>query len=355
MLARLPSWVGDCVAAEPALRSLAAATDGGARLSLALPRALLPLLEASLPRARRIAHERRAGERAADWRGHDVAILFPGSFRSAWTAWAAGIPRRVGWSRDGRALLLTDRARPPLERGGVPLGLGTSGAGRRYLPRSFAASAAELVGLVGLAVRDARPRLAIDAAARERVRARLAALGLAPGEPFVLACVGARPGSAKGYPPRQWAAVLAGLAQSGAPPALLAFGPGEEGAAAQVLEHARSRPRSYGPPAADLGELLALAAQSRLVLAADGGSRHVAAAAGADVVCVFGPTDPRHGALGLARERIVRIEVACGPCHRERCPLVGAGEHRCLRDLEPERIVHAALRALDAGGSAPPR
>jgi len=38
----------------------------------------------------------------------DLAILFPNSFESAAVMFAAGIPRRVGYSRDGRGMLLTD-------------------------------------------------------------------------------------------------------------------------------------------------------------------------------------------------------------------------------------------------------
>ena len=43
----------------------------------------------------------------------DLAILFPNSFRTACVAWLAGVPRRVGYARGGRGLLLTDRLRPP--------------------------------------------------------------------------------------------------------------------------------------------------------------------------------------------------------------------------------------------------
>lgn len=346
VLAHVPSWVGDAVAVEPALRRLARATGGGERLTLALPSAIVPLFEGVLPRARRVAHARRGAERAAGWRGHDVALLFPGSFRGAWTALAAGIPRRVGQARDGRGWLLTDRARPPLERGASALGRGLRGRGRRWLPRSVADGAAELLGLVGLAVNDPRPRLAPAAGARARAEARLAALGLGAGEPFVLACVGARAGSAKGYPPELWAAALDALAAAGAPRALVACGPGEEALLAETARRARSRPLACAP-APDLGLLLALAERARLALCADGGSRHVVAAAGAPLVCVFGPTDPRHGAAGIAHASVLRVEVPCGPCHRERCPLPTPDERRCLRELAPERVAEAARRVLE--------
>ena len=47
----------------------------------------------------------------------DLAILFPNSFSSAWMVWLAGVRRRVGYARDGRRLLLTDRIEPPKRNG----------------------------------------------------------------------------------------------------------------------------------------------------------------------------------------------------------------------------------------------
>jgi ADP-heptose:LPS heptosyltransferase len=76
--------------------------------------------------------------------------------------------------------------------------------------------------------------------------------------------------------------------------------------------------------------------------ASEVGPRHLARACRTPCVVVAGPTDPRHCALS-ARERLVRDVVACGPCHRERCGLAGADEHRCMRALDPARIAAATL------------
>ncbi len=351
VLVRLPSWLGDLVMAEPAVRGvidhLQRAGGSAAQVTLAGPRRLLPLLAGDLPGARRLAHEGRAGEEARDWRGHDVALLLTGSFRSAWTAWRAGIPRRVGAARDGRAALLTDSLRPALERGGIPLGLGRAGHGRRFLPRPFGASCTELVGLVGVLVADSRPRLSVTDEADVMARERLLGLGLADGEGFVLASVGARPDSAKGFPAGSWAAALDGLAATGRP-LVLVCGPGEEAsleATRAALVHAH--PRAVVDPPAGLVELAALCARASLVLTADAGPRHVAAAVGTAVVCVAGPTDPRHTADHTAGEELVRVQVPCGPCHRERCPLVGAPRHACMRTIDPRELVDRAVELLE--------
>ncbi|MEW6072553.1 MAG: hypothetical protein AB1726_08175, partial [Planctomycetota bacterium] len=155
LLVRLPSWLGDLVMAEPTVRACyarAAAAGAPERLSLAGPDHLLPVFEGAFPGARRIPHRGRGGERRADWRGHDAALLLTGSFRSAWVSWRAGILRRAGWARDGRGWLLTDAMRPARERGGVPLGAGVRGRRPRHLPRPFGATCVELAGLLGVAV-----------------------------------------------------------------------------------------------------------------------------------------------------------------------------------------------------------
>ena len=352
LLVRVPSWLGDLVLAEPTLRALAEACPGRlAGLSLAGPARLLALLDGSLPGARRIPHAGRGGEDPAAWRGHDVALLLTGSFRSAWTAWRAGIPRRVGQARDGRGWLLSAGPAPARERGRVPLGLGRAGRGRRWLPRPFGAVAAELAGLLGVAVHDPRPRLAVAPGAAARVEERLAAGGIGPQEPLVVINAGGRPGSAKAWAPRGWARVADRLAEERGERLVLVGGPGEEGALLAVQrELSRARPLVLVDPVADLPELVALCARAALVLTADSGPRHVAHAVGARIVCLLGPTDPRHTADGLEHTLLVREQVPCGPCHRERCPLAGAAERACLESIDPERVVAAALALLGRSG-----
>ncbi|MBW2282811.1 MAG: glycosyltransferase family 9 protein [Deltaproteobacteria bacterium] len=342
VLVRLPSWLGDLVQAEPSLRALSAHLSTPP--SLAGPAALLPLFDGLFPGAPRIPHRVRGAEQRTEWSGHDVALLFPGSFRSAWTAWRAGIPRRIGWSRDGRAALLTDRLTPPLERGATPLGLGRPGRGRRYLPRSFATSCVELLGLLGVSVADTRPRLPVADIPRARVLERLAALGLAESDDYLLVNTGARPGSAKAYPAERWALLIDLLADALDLPLVLVCGPGEEATLKQVQSRAtRGRVLPFVDPVAGMGELLALCAGARVFLTADSGPRHVALAVGTPVVCVAGPTDPRHAADHLEDLRLVRREVACGPCHREVCPLVGPEHHACMLAIEPAELVDRTI------------
>ena len=57
---------------------------------------------------------------------------------------------------------------------------------------------------------------------------------------------------------------------------------------------------------------------------------------------LIGPTDPRHTAHLLERQRVLREDVACSPCGLKICPI----DHRCMTRLAPERVVAAAAELL---------
>ena len=94
-------------------------------------------------------------------------------------------------------------------------------------------------------------------------------------------------------------------------------------------------------PVTDRAELVARVDGAELVLTNDTGPRHIAVARRTPVIVVMGPTDPRHTAHLLERQRVLREDVECSPCHLKVCPI----DHRCMTRLAPERAI-AAARAL---------
>ena len=344
LLVRAPDWLGDLVMSEPALRALDehVTTFGGSMTLAGSPR-LLAALDGVLPNAARVD----AGDAGA-WRGHDAALLLVNSFRSAWLAARARIPRRIGWSRDLRGWLLTDAIAPAREVGGTPALLGITGRFPRYLPRPFGATCIELAGALAVPVRDTRPRLAPSAGGIGAAHRRLASFGMRYDEPFVLANVGARPDSAKAYPIELWARALTEFARRCAWPIVLVCGPGEEAPLRALLAGTSPSPHMFAcvDPVADLPELVALSAAARLFLTADSGPRHIAVATNTPLVVVAGPTDPRHTADHTGSTRLIRVPVECGPCHREVCPLAGDAHHACMRRIDPELVARAALELV---------
>lgn len=325
VLVRVPDWLGDLVMAEPALRALALRCRS---LSLVGKPRLMEVFGDALAGSPRVdASDVRS------WRGHDVAVLFTNSFRSAWMARRARIPRVIGWNRDARGWLLTHAFEPARERGAAPVGIGVTGRGARYLPRPFGSTCVELVQWLGVSVGDPRPRLAATSAAHERANARLSGFGIASGAKFTIVNCGGRPGSAKAYPSELWMRALEPRRE----PLVLVCGPGEE---ASLRQLAAKLPNAHAcvDEVAGLPELVALCERASLMLTADSGPRHVAAAVDTPLVVVCGPTDPRHTADFTQETRIVRTPVECGPCHRETCSQEGEGILRCMRAVDPLRV-----------------
>jgi len=84
-----------------------------------------------------------------------------------------------------------------------------------------------------------------------------------------------------------------------------------------------------------LKELAALASLCDLFITTDTGPMHLAAAAGAKVVALFGPTAPwRTGPYG-APHIVVRTEIDCSPCFRRTC----GRDIRCMTGITVEDVM----------------
>jgi ADP-heptose:LPS heptosyltransferase len=172
--------------------------------------------------------------------------------------------------------------------------------------------------LVGRALPLVEPRLVLDDAARERARAHLRGLGLAPGR-FVLGCPGGTANNAcKGWPPESYATLVVHLHQRHGLPVLLTGLAGEvermDDIARRSADHDVPVARHVGE-AADLPLLLGLIAESRVYVGVDTGPMHFAGALDVPVVALFGGGHwPRF--LPRARRSFVATqELPCFRCH----------------------------------------
>ena len=122
ILIRATNWVGDAIMAIPAIRAVRAHFPDAHIAILARPYVAdiyrdqqvadeliaydVKGAHGGLSGREKLAAEIRAGR-------FDVALLLQNAFDAAWLAWRAGIPRRIGYARDGRSLLLTDAIAVP--------------------------------------------------------------------------------------------------------------------------------------------------------------------------------------------------------------------------------------------------
>ena len=327
ILVRATNWVGDAVMSLPALRALRTRFPE-ARISV-LARPWVADLYAREPFADEViayTAGRGAKDFAGKWRDaaelrarkFDCAILLQNAFDAALLAWLARIPRRIGYNRDGRGLLLTDAVPVPTP-GEIPLHQ------RFYY--------LELLRRAGIL--DGFP--AADAVRLE------GAAAASDGETWVGVSPGAAYGSAKRWPADRFAEaaveVAAGLGAS-----VALFGSAGERTLCEEVElliGSRARVANHAGKTS-LREFIDLAAGCRVFLTNDSGAMHIASALGVPTVAVFGATD--HIATGPAGERwrIVREPVECSPCLLRECPI----DHRCMTRVTAGRVAREALELL---------
>lgn len=276
LIVRLRNWVGDVVLGVPALRLL---TDNGYGLRLVGRRWAGSLLEGegwslstlpgrSIDRIRLLRALRdHARAEDPDFDRRTNAIAFPYSFSSALEARLAGL-RTIGHAGEGRRLLL-HRSLPRLQ-------------GRHELETYWQ------VACSLLNVHRPPPAsidLKVSAAASERAERRLTEAGIAPG--FVMLCPfagGTFEGHDKQWP--QFDVFATTAATTWKRPLVLCPGPDETAIANQRFGRARIL------EGVSLGEYAALLQRSSLMISNDTGPGHLAAAVGAPLLSVLGPTNP---------------------------------------------------------------
>lgn len=273
---------------------------------------------------------------------YDVAFVPDRSPVLALVAWLGRIPRRVGLDSRLRGRLYTVRVPVPYERHEIEL----------YL---------DLARAVGLPAGDARP-VFVPSAADHRAAARVLAELPPDGRPVVVHPGGGEnPGQtllAKRWPPARFAGLVARLGAWSGARFVLVGGPGDREAARAVLAALPAEVAQAGgqtPFVLDaagrlsFGETAALVAGCDLYIGNDTGATHLAAAVGAPVLAVFGPTDPgRYGPLP-------GIGVAVAPRSGAVDRLADAEGSRAIEGVGVDDVLTAARALLIARLFAPSR
>jgi len=339
ILVVLPNPVGDVVMATPALAALRRRFAAAHITMLGRAPALAVLAGTHLADA--VLPERRPWWRTAvalRRRRFDLAVLLPNSFRSALTAWAGGARRIVGTDRGGRGWMLSHPLAPPRdERGRL-----------RAVPQIDTYNA--LAERAGAPAPDRKMTLGVAPADATAAEALLVEAGVEAARPIVMLNPGAAYGPSKRWPPERFAAVADALIERRDAQIVINAAPTERDIAAAVEVWMRHDPAvNFARCDNTLGLLKALLARTRLLITNDTGARHLGVALGADVVTIFGSTDPERTRLDAPRERIVRVDVPCGPCQKKECPLpAGPERHQCMTAISVAQVLAEAEELLDA-------
>lgn len=352
LLVVMPSWVGDVVMTTPTLRALRELLPD-AHISALVRDNIEPLLDAC-PHVNRIIPMRTTRKGAAgktpqgkrkrsfNLARHlalgrfDTAILLPNSFRSALLTRMARIPRRIGYDRDGRGFLLTDRLLPRRVPGKfVPVSTRDYYLGiPRYLGAHDPSPALELY---------TRPE---DDAKADALLAN-AGFDTSGSSKLLIVNPGANYGDAKIWFADRFAKVAQMASQQLGMKVAVTGAPKEKKIVQEVIQAADCPVINLPEMGMDLKLLKSVLKRTSAMVTNDTGPRHMAAAMGVPVVTIFGPTDPVWSEIDFIHERKVRVDVFCGPCQKKKCPL----DHRCMKLVEPQMVFEKLAELM--GASSP--
>jgi heptosyltransferase-2 len=332
VLVKQVNWLGDLVMSLPALRAVRRAFPH-ARLSVLIKAELAPFFDGAgwldevipyrLGRSLGGLADRRHVVAEIRSRRFDLAIVFPRSFESAfWTA-LARVPRRVGFSADGRGLMLTHKTPRP-----AALFRSHQVYDYLYLLRNT------------LGIEGDRTDIAPDvhdphrAAMRQWLGTNRRSAG-----PLIALAVAAAYGPAKEWPVARYAALVDRLAERYGAECVLVGAPNERPRCEMVASTSRHG-ALIAAGQTSVGEAVALLAQCDGFAGNDSGAMHIAGALGIPTVGIFASTNPqRTGPLG-PRARALYHRIVCSPCLERTCKF---GHYDCLKQVTTEEVESALL------------
>lgn len=286
-----------------------------------------PFCDALIPYTPRTLGEKWTAGKALAVHRFDTAILLQNAFEAALVAWAARIPERIGYARDGRGFLLTRAVAVP-KPGEIP-----------PHERFYYLELLRRAGIIDELPASDAIRLDGASAAASAGRARFHERGM--GEIVIGVSPGAAYGTAKRWLPERFAAAASTIAQEiGASVAI--FGSESERELCQSVADAITAPVHNFAGQTKLGEYIEMAAACRIYLTNDSGAMHIASALGVPTVTVFGATNHMTTGPTGPLARIVREPVECSPCMKRECPI----DHRCMTRVPAERVAETALDLL---------
>ncbi len=332
ILVVMPTWVGDAALATPLIEALHERHPD-------VPKdfVIKPYLRGLLNDAPWLGRVYETSSGAGFWslraalarKRYDWGILLPNSLRPAILLRLAGVRRRIGYARNGRGPLLTDRLVFPDTRG-------------RTVPFRMV----DFYGAIGtaLGLPDGR---GLKLYVRDEIRAAAGRLlrdnGVTGSGPVIGLNPGAKYGSSKLWPVEAFAQTGDALATKHAAQIVVMAGPGEDPLAAEIAGRMSAHAVVIPSAGVDIEMLKGVVNRLDLLVTHDTGPRHIAAAFGIPTVALFGPTHTLWGNSGFDKSVDLSIEVDCGPCMQRTCPLQ---HHKCMTGLEPAAAIAAAESLL---------
>lgn len=272
----------------------------------------------------------------------DAAIIFTvysqNPLPSAFLCYMAGIPLRLAHCHENPYQLLTHWIKDPEPEQFI----------RHEVHRQLTLVASVGQSLEGDVVDLAAKypmSLHVPQKIQDRMQTRLLEMGIHPHRPWLVIHPGATAASRR-YPPEQFAIAARQLVQQ-ANVQVIFTGTAPEQELVESIRQQMVVPSFSLVDRLNLSELAALLNLAPVLISNNTGPVHIAAAVGTPVVDLYALTNLQHTPWGVPN-RVLFHEVPCRLCYKSICP---EGHHHCLRLVEPETVVRAALELMQLSQS----
>ena len=263
---------------------------------------------------------------------YEFAVLFPNSLESSLTALLSKIPRRVGYNKDLRGLLLTDPVPVPEWKN------------RRHESYYYLNLVCEverrLVGTTASAHAEMDTRIEISEYRKEQARTDLGDAGVDMSRRLVGLGVGSTNSRAKRWPVERFAELNDRLHEAGCSVVLLGS-PDDAEVASRVGNACIHRPTDLTGKTS-LDSVAAILSVLNLFISNDMGLAHLAPAVETETIAIFGPTNPDTTRPLSHHATVVREPVDCSPCMLRDCPI----DLRCMTRIDAGRLFDLSMEKL---------
>lgn len=325
ILIRSTNWIGDAILTTPAISALRRNFPQATISILARPW-VAEVFKENLDIDELILYEGSKIKVIKELKkgGFDLSVLFQNAFEAALISFLSGIPKRLGYSTDGRGFLL----RPSVHLKAETLKKHQT---EYYLDLLKGVGLDAEAGSLVLNLNERERAWAFEFLRREGWKEEDRLIGINPGATY---------GSAKRWYPERFASFSDRLMKEGAK-VIIFGGPKERLIGDEIKERISSTPILTSGKTS-VRELASLIERCSVFVSNDSGPMHMASALKVPVVGLFGSTDPNvTGPMGKGH-KVIQKKVECGPCFLRVCPK----DFRCMDLITVEDVFEAAREIL---------
>ena len=276
----------------------------------------------------------RVWKEACLLRGFEQVLIFTNSFATAFASFLAGTVKRLGYSTDGRGILLTGKAVDRSKSMGFHQAY-------YYLDLISQTGFSNIDYLDGTFPPDTS--LHVSRSGSEEASKLLAELKIDRQRPLVLLNPGAQYGPAKRWFPDRYARLADSLIDRERVEIGIIGSKNDVDVAKEIEAQMRHSPHIMAGLTSISG-LLGLFSESRLLITNDSGPMHLAAALDVPQIALFGSTDEKATGPLSQNAWVINKHVECSPCLLRECPI----DSRCFDRIRVDHVLEEALRLINS-------